>query len=267
MTRWARVYFALQRASFQASMAYRANVIIMILTGAIWQGGGLAMVLVVLLHFHALDGWDFRDVAFLYGMRLMAHAAWLTPIGSLSNFDFVVRYGDFDQMLLRPVNLFLQACSRPRYFMGIGDAALALGVFGTALYYVPIHWTVVKVLLCVLFIAAGGLIESSVWVAVSALSFRFTSTAQIGSLTDGSIATMSSYPLNIFSAGTQRVFTFGIPIAFVAYLGAALLLGKTSGMVVPSWAAYLSPAVGATMFALAYWFWTAQAHHYQSTGQ
>jgi viologen exporter family transport system permease protein len=53
----------------------------------------------------------------------------------------------------------------------------------------------------------------------------------------------------------------------VAYLGAAQLLGKTKNLVVPGWVAYLAPAVGVTCFTLALRFWSAQARHYQSTGQ
>ncbi len=267
MQRYLRIYFALQRASVQSSMAYRANVIIMVLTGALWQGGGLAIVLVVLAHFHTLAGWDFRDVAFLYGLRLMAHATWLTPLGSLTGFDFAVRYGDFDQMLLRPVNLFVQATTRPRWFLGLGDGVLAVGVFTAAVLYAPVHWTPGRALLCAVFIGAGALIESSAWVVVAALAFSMTATSQIGQLTDGAMGTLGSYPLNIFGATTQRVLTFGVPIAFVAYLASALLLGKTNGLVVPSWVAYLAPAAGALCFSLAVWFWSRQARHYQSTGQ
>lgn len=97
-------------------------------------------------------------------------------------------------------------------------------------------------------------------------SFRFTSSAQIGALSDGAITTLSNYPLSIFGPDAQRTLTFGIPVAFVAYLGTALLLGKTHALVVPGWTAYLAPVVGSALFALAYWFWVAQSHHYQSTG-
>lgn len=267
MPRSWRHYVTLQRASVQMSLNYRGSIIVMLIVGFLWQGTRLAMILVVLQHFHLLVGWDFRDIAFLYGLRLMAHALWLTPLGSLTTLDFLVRYGDFDQVLLRPVNPFVQASTRPRGLIGVGDVALALAVFGVAVGYAPIHWSLAKVLLCAMFIVSGALIEGSVWVAVSALAFRFTTSQQIGQLTDGSIGTMSSYPLNIFSASTQRVLTFGVHIAFVAYLGAALLLGKTAGLAVPTWVAYLAPAVGLAMFTLAYWFWARQAHHYQSTGQ
>lgn len=169
MPRGVRLYFALQRSSVQMSLAYRANVITTIITGAFWQGTGLAMVLIVFDHFHVLAGWGVRDVAFLYGFRLLAHAAWLVPLGSLSSFDSAVRFGTFDQMLVRPVNLFVQATTRPRYFMGIGDVVLALGVFIPSLFYGDIHWTVAKVLLCAVFIVSGALIEASAWVVVSAL--------------------------------------------------------------------------------------------------
>lgn len=261
-----RKYVALQRASVQMSLAYRGNVLVMIVLGAFWQGAGLALVLIVLQHFHTLAGWTFRDIAFLYGLRLMAHALWLVPLGSLTAFDSTVRYGEFDLILLRPVNIFVQSTSRPRWFLGAGDAVLALAVFGISLGYASVRWTVADGFLCVAFIVAGALIEAAVQVVVAGLAFRFTTSQQLSQLTDGAFTTIGSYPLNLFGPGMQKVFTFGIPVAFVAYLGAALLLHKSAGMAVPAWLAYLGPAVGAGLFSLAYWFWTCQARHYQSTG-
>jgi len=62
------------------------------------------------------------------------------------------------------------------------------------------------------------------------------------------------------------VLTFVLPIAFVAYFPATVLLGRTDALSVPAWLAALAPLVGALLFTAAYTFWRHQIRHYSSSG-
>ncbi|GFJ96330.1 hypothetical protein Prum_099720 [Phytohabitans rumicis] len=56
------------------------------------------------------------------------------------------------------------------------------------------------------------------------------------------------------------------PLAFVAYLPAAVLLNRTGELAVPAWLAWASPAVGGLLTFLAYRFWRWQSRYYTSSG-
>jgi len=62
------------------------------------------------------------------------------------------------------------------------------------------------------------------------------------------------------------VLTFGVPVAFIAYLPATVLLGRTGELSIHPALAYGAPGIGAAMFVLAYLFWRSQIAHYQSSG-
>jgi ABC-2 type transport system permease protein len=62
------------------------------------------------------------------------------------------------------------------------------------------------------------------------------------------------------------LLTFALPIAFVAYLPATVLLGRTGELSIHPLFAYLAPLAGAIVFTLAARFWLSEIRHYQSSG-
>lgn len=85
---------------------------------------------------------------------------------------------------------------------------------------------------------------------------------------DGIFGRFGSYPLKIFGSGAEWFLTFVLPVAFIAYVPASVLLGDAtaSGLRVAPWVAYLTPVIGLTMFWLGYLFWKRQLRQYQSVG-
>ena len=77
-----------QRAAIHGAMQYKVNLWVGIATGVVYQGTGFAFVWVVLQRFPSLAGWTLAQVAFLYGLRLVAHAAWLVPMHALVGIEW-----------------------------------------------------------------------------------------------------------------------------------------------------------------------------------
>jgi ABC-2 type transport system permease protein len=57
-----------------------------------------------------------------------------------------------------------------------------------------------------------------------------------------------------------------IPVAFVAYIPASVLLNRTNGLHVAPVVAYGAPVIGLLWFVAAYQLWRFQVRHYQSSG-
>ena len=57
-----------------------------------------------------------------------------------------------------------------------------------------------------------------------------------------------------------------LPVAFVAYLPAAVLMGRTGTTGVPAGLAYASPAVGLVLYILARYAWYRALRRYESVG-
>ncbi|HEX6683511.1 MAG TPA: ABC-2 family transporter protein [Candidatus Limnocylindrales bacterium] len=241
------------------------NTWIALASGVVYQGSGFAFVWVLLERFPSLGGWSLSQVAFLYGLRLVAHAAWLVPLNSIIAIDWFVQEGAFDRYLLRPLNPLVQLMTTGRMRMGgMGDLLAGVSILVAAAAVADVRWSVAAVGLAALAIVGGALIEGGVQLAIASLSFRLLSVFNIAYFFDDLFSRFGSYPMKIFGGATEWFLTFVIPVAFVAYVPASVILDQE--MRLAPWAALLAPLIGLVVFWLAYRFWQSQLRHYQSTG-
>jgi ABC-2 type transport system permease protein len=84
--------------------------------------------------------------------------------------------------------------------------------------------------------------------SILALAFRLREFAQ--------------YPTTIFDGFFRFLFTYIIPIGFVAFYPSQLMLRPQEA----SWLIYISPVVGIALFALAYLVWSVGVNSYSGTG-
>ncbi|RZS91034.1 ABC-2 type transport system permease protein [Motilibacter rhizosphaerae] len=264
--RWLRLYVALHGASLRGALQYRANTFLMMLVGIVYQGSGLASLWVVLHAFDSLGGWTMSSVAFLYGIRLLAHALSLVIVGGNVMLDETVRTGEFDRILLRPWNPLMLSITSRRGLEWVGDLSVGIITFGAAAVIAPVDWSLVQALFCVLAVVGGACIEAAFGVLASSLAFRVVDTWAIRWFVDDTVTTLATYPQGIFSAGAQRVLTYAIPVAFIAYLPSSVLLDREGRLAVPATLAYLSPVVGVGLFALATAVWHRSVRWYASAG-
>ena len=254
-----------QRASIRGAMQYKVNLLVMIATGMVYQGTGFAFVWVVLQRFPSLAGWTLAQVAFLYGLRLVAHAVWLVPMHAIVGIEWVVREGAFDRYLLRPLNPLVQLLTtRSARVGGLGDLLAGVGILVAAAVAADVRWTPGVIGLAVLAILGGAMIEGGIQLAIASLSFRLLSVFQISHFVDDIFSRFGSYPLKVFGGAAEWVLTWVVPVAFVAYVPASVILDQE--MRLAWWAALLPPLIGLVIFAVAYRIWERQLRHYQSTG-
>lgn len=264
--RWWRLWLTLQWASLRAMLQYRANTAVMLLVGVAYQGSGLASLWVVLHTFDNLAGWALPEVAFLYGLRLCAHGLWMVVLGGLTRFDDIVRLGQFDRILLRPWNPFMLVVTGPRGLEAFGDFFAGLTVFVVAAVVAGPDFSLAALAFCVLAVVGGALIEASLQLVAATLAFRFIDVWAVRWLADEIVTTLATYPHAIYSKAGQRALTFALPVAFIAFLPASVLLDREDGLAVSPWLAYCSPLVGVGLFVLAYQWWRREVRHYASAG-
>jgi ABC-2 type transport system permease protein len=261
-----RLYVVLRVASLRAALQYRGNIALMVLAGFAYQGAGFAFVWALLHTFRTLGGWTLGQLAFLYGLRLLAHAVWLVVLDGVTVTDYTVRAGELDRMLLRPASTLTQLATHTRSLLGFGDLSVALLIFGIALVVADIDWSPGSVVFLILAVLGGALIEAAASVAVAGVAIRFVDTSAFRAVMYDAIDTLSSYPLGIFGAGAQRFLTYVLPVAFIAFLPASIVLGRSDELAVPAALGYAAPAVGVVLFWLAYRFFRSQLRHYQGVG-
>ncbi len=261
-----RVYRLLMGAAFRAELQYRGNLLLMILGGLSFQIIGLAFIGAVVHRFGDIGGWRLPEITFLYGLRLTAHGLWIVPFGQVGTIDNVVRDGEFDRYLVRPASPLTQLLTRRLEFTGLGDLLGGIALLGVATAWADIDWSPLAVAYLILAVIGGALIELAAQLACAATVFRTLSTQGPRIIIDQIFNNLGHYPMQIFGANVRFGLTFVLPVAFVSYIPATLLLGREGELAIPQWLAVAAPLVGFVLFAGAYRVWTWQIRHYASTG-
>ena len=238
----------------------------MVLMGLIRQGIGFVLIWIILSRFEALGGWTLGEVAFLYGLRLSALGLVSLATGSIWELERTIRRGEFDRYLVRPFRPLLQLLTERVPISAFGDLLGGLTLFAAANTLVGLAWTAQALLYLLLALAGGALIQLSIRLLVVSFSFRVLSVNGIMGLVDDMFSDFGTYPLSIFNATLQFLLTFGIPVAFMAYFPAVVLLGRTGELQVHPIFAYGAPLAGVLWMAVALVVFHREMRNYQSAG-
>jgi ABC-2 type transport system permease protein len=138
--------------------------------------------------------------------------------------DEMIRHGEFDRYLVRPLNPLVSAMTTRALRMGgFGDTAAGIAIILLAANHLPITWSAGQVVAVFLAVVGGALVETALQLFLAALAFRWLETSRLRGIVGGPFG---SYPLKVFGDGVAWTLTFLVPVAFVAYLPASVLLGK-----------------------------------------
>jgi ABC-2 type transport system permease protein len=254
-------------ASWRTLRNFRMNLILTFLGSFALQGTQLAFIGVLLGAFGAIAGWDVADVAFLYGLRVTAHGVCTTSFGQHLASSNVVRDGEWDRFLLRPAGGLMQLLTRQFNPGTLGDLVLGLAIVVVAAGRTGVDWSVGRIVFLVLAAIGGGLVEAGLQIGISGLDFRFGPTRRIKIAVDEILTNFGAYPMSIFGTAVTWTLTFLLPLAFMAYLPAAVLLGHTADLVVPTWLAWCSPLAGPVVLIIGAVFFRRMSRYYASPGQ
>lgn len=247
-------------------MEYRVDFVTRVVMGVVWNLASLVFIWAVVARFQGLAGWSQAEVFLIYTLRLLAHGVYCLLFHNTTLLSRYVRQGEFDRVLLRPMNPLVQLVTLEYDPAGIGDFGLGLVCLAVATRLLDMQWTPAAVLFLLLVVTGGCLIELSLYIMVNTLTFWFVDVEGLAWTVLTFSDNFALYPLNIFTTALQFLMTFVVPVAFMAYYPATAFLDRTGDTLFAPILAYLAPVVGLVLFGIAYSFWRIGINHYQSTG-
>ncbi|MGD2159500.1 MAG: ABC-2 family transporter protein [Anaerolineales bacterium] len=218
--------------------------------------------------FHNLGGWSLGEVAFLYGL---VEAAFGVMDMVFSGFDpqwfgALVRRGNFDQLLLRPINITLQVLGADFALRRVGKITIGIAIFGIALNLVDIDWTLAKVLYLPIVIISMVCFFGGLFIIGASITFWTIESIEVVNIFTYGGSYLISHPMHIYWSWLRRFFTYIVPAIFLNYYPALYFLDKPDPFGLPSFAPFLAPFAGFGILAAALAFWRYAIQHYQSTG-
>jgi ABC-2 type transport system permease protein len=259
---WRRLVGARIRADWQ----YRTSFFLFLASQTVIACMDLAVVAAIFHQVDSLAGWSGMEVALLFGLSGVSFGLADLLISQVEEAAKHIKAGTFDLFLLRPLPPLLHLSASEFALRRIGRSVQPLAVLIGALVLAPIDWDVEAVLLVPVTLVSGTLIFGSVWVATSSISFWTVESQEVANAFTygGSLAT--TYPIDILGRWLQRLLTFLVPLAFVAYFPAARMLGRDDPLGLPNAIAWLTPVVAVASVLVARSVWRLAVRHHRSTG-
>jgi ABC-2 type transport system permease protein len=254
------------RINVLTTLEYRENFLLWFAFTVVYHGTALAALWVVLNAFPSMNGWTFRDMAFLYGLWMLAHAVNNTFFSEIGSIPEHVHEGEFDRLLVRPLDTLFQLIVTPGQVFP-DELILAIAYFAAATWYSGIHVTALFLILVPLIALGGALIDLGINLIVGTLAFWFVRVDALQWIVTQLEQEFTRYPVSIYPRSVRLLLTFAFPFAFMNYFPATFFLNKPeNALALPPAVGLLTPLIGLAFVSVAYAFWRFGLNRYQGVG-
>src|SRR5260370_11440254 len=160
-----RLYVRLVKMQLRAQMQYKIDLVLDLLTYFLTTGLEFGTLLIYFVPFPTMLGWRMGEVALLSAVVSIGFGLAELFGGGIDNFDTLIRQGDFDRVLLRPVTALIQISTTQFRLRRLGRITQGIGAFALSLFFLRglnLIWTPLKILVLLLGIASIALLFVSI---------------------------------------------------------------------------------------------------------
>lgn len=257
-----KIYFMVVAQYLKERLQFRADFIISIFGMILINLSGIATFWVIFKNINVLAGWSYEEVLFLYGFALIAMSLQQLLLDNAWRLSYMVVTGNFIRYCFRPVNILFYYMSEIIDVKGISQFGLGTAILIWSWSKLSIPLSVSNILMFILLMFSAILICMALMISSSALGFMGGGTNAL-MFVASDLKGYGTYPLTIFNKFFRTLFTFIMPIGFIAYYPAQYFL-RTSEEI--SILTYLSPIIGVVFFYVACKIWITCANRYSGTG-
>lgn len=263
---WPRAYLLLIGAWNRAAWQYRASLVMLTAGQFLTSVLDALQILLMFTHTRTLGGFTLAGVLFLYGTTRTSFALSDVLASGAENVSELIRRGDFDVILIRPVSTLVQVLALEFSPKRFGRVAQALLVLTAGLVMVPAPWDAGRVLMVPVMILCGTVMYCALWVLAGAFQIVTTDASEVvASFTYGS-EFLTEYPMTVYGRDLGFVVTFGLPMAFINWQPTLYVLNLPDPLGLPHVFRFASPLVAGLLCAVAALAWRGAVRRYRSTG-
>ncbi|MDR0670514.1 MAG: ABC-2 family transporter protein [Treponema sp.] len=266
MRKFILLYAQFIRLSFRGAMAHRSQYWAGIIAQWLSYGTRIAVLFIMVNNFDVLAGWTADEMVFMYSFDLLAYSLCAFCLfGPSTGLAAKVRSGEFDSALTKPLSPFvheLYTSFNPGYVSHVSLTVVMLIVTGIRL---KLSFSPLGLLVFLAMLAGAVLVQAAELNFCGAAGFFI-----IGeNFVFDAISTtrdFTRYPITIYPAAVRFILTFVIPVAFMNFYPASVILGRGEGMPFSPLLGLFTPLVGLLLFFLSVKLWYRGLSKYQSTG-
>jgi ABC-2 type transport system permease protein len=261
------LYLCFIKLQIKSAAQYRFAFFWQVLSVVSGYSAEFILIWVLINQFKNINSWGPFEVMFLYALNLLSYAFagvfFLIPSTNLST---RIQSGEFDEVLIKPLNPFIYSIYRDFDYGYIGHIALSITVMVICIIKLGIVLTVAKFVFLMAVILGGMAIQSSAFIFTSVPVFWLIQSDSLMHVFLWDLKSFIRYPISIYNKAVQIFLTLIIPYAFINFYPAQYFLGKNDFLMFHPIFQFLTLPIGIIMFYFAYRFWNYGVKRYKSTG-
>lgn len=252
--------FAVQE--FKRMLEYKADFVIGIIGFFLVQVSNLLFLWLIFRQIPDLMGWSVNEVVFIYGLSLIPkgldHLLFdnLWAIG-----HYIVRKGEFDKYLTRPVNTLFHVMVEKFQIEALGELVMGAALISITLPQLNIEWSALKIILIILVIPFSALIFTGIKIITSSVAFWAKRSGSVIYMFY-MVCDFAKYPITIYNRVVRDIITYFIPFAFTSYYPAVFLLRGEN----PLFCIGMTVLVSTVLMGLGIAVWHRGTRAYESAG-
>ena len=204
---------------------YPSNILGWLISNPIQFILGFATIKFVVEQFGEINGWDYGQLAFLYGISVISHALSMIFFVQGWFMGFFVIEGEFDRFLTRPLSVLYQFFFTNINVFGLTDLVPGILVFIYGCNKTGFSFSAANILGIIVMLIGAVLIRGGIYILLGSTSLWTKSANDFGQYTQEIFDKTTMYPLSMYPEGLQLILTFIIPIGWVSFYPASELLG------------------------------------------
>jgi ABC-2 type transport system permease protein len=261
------LYRRLVEMQLRTQLQYKINLTVDIGTYFLVTALEYMVIFLYFGRFPTLLGWHVGEVALLGAAVSFTFGIAELCGGGIDNFSEIIRLGEFDRVLLRPVGALAQVASSEFRLRRLGRLTQGALLFLFALHLLPaLDWTPARTLALMFGVVSGVIIFIAVTLLGATLCFWTVEATELTNLLTYGGREAMSWPLVVYNQTFQRFFLFVIPLATGIYLPICYILNRPLPFHLPGVTVVLCPLVALLFAGIATSLWRLGIRHYQSAG-
>lgn len=253
------MWWLFTRAALRTQMADAANAVLWAAATLLGMLLEWATLWALFARFGSIPGWDFAATSMLFGLVRIAFGIAEMIGRGFDRFHHIIRKGEFDRMLLRPIGVAIQLSVAEFSRFGMIGAGLVAFLYGCSASHVVFNFGTIAYLIAV--ISGGAALFYGLLMMQAALCFWTVDGIEVANAVVYGGQTAAQLPLDKLSRPLTFLFTYVFPLAIINWIPAKVLLTGTFSPL-----ALAAPAIGWAFFGLGALVWRLGVRAYTSTG-
>lgn len=226
MKKYIKLYFVFLRANMIKLFTYRGDFWLgFLLTGA--QSIAILLGLnIMFIHINNIAGWSYHDMLVLLGTFMLTDAlSWMLFRAGVNDLDTIINKGDLDWYLIKPIDTQFMVTVQRLDAQDAGRSFVGIPILIYGLQNSEIFATLLNIPLFIVTLLLGQVVLYSITMAVKTVSFKSIQ-GWATSAISWRFYDLARYPVDIYSGAMRIIYTFVLPLVFIATVPAKVLTGN-----------------------------------------